>query len=90
MLFALICDDRPDGLDIRLAHRPAHVGYLKESGVVTQAGPFLDDEGKMRGSLVVIDVPDRAAAAIWAARDPYGLAGLFQRVEIRAWNKVIG
>lgn len=90
MLFAVICDDCPDGLEIRLANRPAHVGYLKESGVVVQAGPFLDDEGKMRGSLVVIDVPNREAAESWAECDPYGLAGLFERVEIRAWNKVIG
>lgn len=90
MLFAVICDDRPDGLDTRLANRAAHVAYLKESGVVVQAGPFLDDEGKMRGSLVVIDVPDRAAAEAWAGCDPYRLAGLFAKVEIRAWNKVIG
>jgi len=90
MLFAVICDDRPDGLDTRLANRAAHVAYLKESGVVVQAGPFLDDEGKMRGSLVVIDVPDRAAAEAWAGCDPYGLAGLFAKVEIRAWNRVIG
>lgn len=90
MLFAVICDDLPDGLDTRLANRAAHVAYLKETGVVVQAGPFLDDEGKMRGSLVVIDVPDRAAAEAWAGCDPYGLAGLFAKVEIRAWNKVIG
>lgn len=90
MLFAVICDDRPDGLDTRLANRAAHVAYLGDSGVVVQAGPFLDEEGKMRGSLVIIDVADRGAAEAWAAADPYGRAGLFAKVEIRAWNKVIG
>ncbi len=49
MLFALICDDRPGGLDIRKANRAAHLDYLKETGVVTQAGPLLDDAGGMVG-----------------------------------------
>ena len=44
----------------------------------------------LASTLVVIDVPDRAAAEAWAGCDPYGLAGLFAKVEIRAWNKVIG
>ena len=51
---------------------------------------FLDDDGGMIGSLVVLDVADRAAAEAWAAGDPYARAGLFARVEIRRWNKVIG
>ena len=90
MLFALICDDGPGGLDIRKANRAAHLDYLKETGVVTQAGPLLDDAGGMVGSLIVLDVPDRAAAEAWAAADPYARAGLFSAVAIRPWNRVIG
>ena len=90
MLFALICDDRPGGLEIRKANRAAHLAYLEDTGVVAQAGPFLDDEGAMIGSLVVLDVPDRAAAEAWADDDPYARAGVFERVSIRAWNRVIG
>lgn len=88
-LFALICTDKPGALDLRLAHRPAHRDYLGTSGVVVHAGPFLRD-GAMCGSMVVIEVPDRAAAEGWAARDPYALAGLFAEVRIEEWNKVIG
>ena len=44
----------------------------------------------MVGSLVVLDVPDRAAAEAWAANDPYARAGLFERVQVRPWNRVIG
>jgi len=90
MLFALICDDGPGGPDIRKANRAAHLDYLKETGVVTQAGPLLDDAGGMVGSLIVLDVPDRAAAEAWAAADPYARAGLFSAVAIRPWNRVIG
>ncbi len=89
MLFAVMCDDKPGAIEVRKANRPAHVEYLKTSGPVRQAGPFLDAEGQMVGSLVIIDVPDQAAADAWAANDPYALAGLFASVSIRPWNRVI-
>ena len=44
----------------------------------------------MAGSLVILEVPDRAAAEAWAAADPYARAGLFAQVTIRPWMKVIG
>ena len=90
MLYAVICTDKPGHLPTRLETREAHVAYLKSSGVVRQAGPFLNADGEMYGSLVVIEVEDRAAAEAWAANDPYALAGLFQAVRIEAWNRVIG
>jgi len=90
MLFAVICDDKPGALDVRKANRPDHVAYLKSSGAVTQAGPFLDAAGEMCGSLVIIDVADQQAADAWAAGDPYAKAGLFAQVAIRPWNPVIG
>lgn len=90
MLFALICTDKPGALPVRQENRPAHVAYLKESGVVQQAGPFLNDAGDMCGSLVILDVADRAAAEAWAANDPYAKAGLFSDVRIEAWTRVIG
>ncbi|MEL6679892.1 MAG: YciI family protein [Pseudomonadota bacterium] len=90
MLYAIICTDKPDHLAVRMENRPAHVDYLKSSGVVAQAGPFLDGAGDMSGSLVIIDVADTAAAQAWAADDPYAQAGLFADVRIEAWNRVIG
>lgn len=90
MLYAIICTDKPGHLEVRKANRDAHVAYLKSSGVVTQAGPFLDGAGDMCGSLVILDVADRAAAESWAAQDPYKHADLFSDVRIEAWNRVIG
>ncbi len=89
MLIALIGRDKPGALQTRIDNRDAHVAYLKSSGVVTQAGPLLDDAGQMCGSLVVLDVADMAAATAWVALDPYGKAGLFKSVELIHWNKVI-
>ncbi|WP_299916195.1 YciI family protein [uncultured Roseobacter sp.] len=90
MLVALIAHDRPGALPIRQENRPAHVAYLKSSAVVQQAGPLLDDQGEMAGSLIVLDVADMDAASDWAAEDPYGKAGLFASVQLIAWNRVIG
>ena len=89
MLIALIARDKPGALQIRLDKRDAHVAYLKNSGVVSQAGPLLDDGGQMCGSLVVLEVADMAAAQAWAANDPYAKAGLFASVEMIQWKKVI-
>ena len=44
----------------------------------------------MTGSLIVLEVPDIAAARAWAEADPYAKAGLFDSVSIREWRKVIG
>lgn len=90
MRAALICLDKPGHEDLRKATREAHLAYIRATGVVEMAGPFLSPEGTMTGSLVVLDVPDLAAARAWAAEDPYARAGLFASVDVREWKKVIG
>ena len=89
MLIALIAKDKENHLETRKANRDAHLAYIRETGVVSQAGPLLDDAGQMCGSLVVLDVADMAAAQNWADNDPYAKAGLFATVELIQWNKVI-
>ena len=54
------------------------------------AGPFLDADGKMCGSFIILDVNDMAAAKVWAENDPYNKAGLFETVALKIWKKVIG
>ena len=91
MLFALICNDKPDRLQLRLDTRNDHVAFLNDlnaKGALKFAGPFLDSEGKPNGSLVVIEAADPAAAKTVADADPYARAGLFASVDIRAWNWV--
>ena len=91
MLFAFICIDKSDHLQLRLDSRPAHVAFLEDlnpRGVLKFAGPFLDGAGKPNGSLVVVEAPDRAAAEALAAADPFAKVGLFGSVDIRPWNWV--
>ena len=89
MLFALICQDKPGALQVRMDTRPDHLAYLEALNAEKKlafAGPFLNAEGKPDGSLVVIEAPDKAAAEALAASDPYAKAGLFESVEVRQWN----
>ena len=90
MLVALIAHDKSGALPIRAENRPAHLEYLKTTGVVQQAGPLLDGDGAMIGSLIVLDVADMAAAETWRDNDPYAKAGLFADVQLIQWNRVIG
>ena len=90
MLYAIICVDKHGALEVRKANRDAHLGHIKGAdGAIVQAGPFLDAEGEMCGSLLIYE-GERAGAEAWAAADPYNKAGLFQSVEIRAWKRVVG
>ena len=89
--FVLVCLDKPGALELRLANREAHFAYLAEHpGVVRLGGPFLDAEGGMAGSMLIVELADLAAARGFAAADPYALAGLFERVEIRPWRPTVG
>lgn len=89
MLFAVICNDKPGCLQLRMDTRPEHLAFLESlngKGTLALAGPFLDSEGKPNGSLIVIEAPDQTAAELIAAGDPYAKAGLFASVEIRPWT----
>lgn len=90
MRVALICQDKPGHLETRLVNRAAHLDHINTSGVVEMAGPFLNAEGQMTGSLVVLSVDSMEQAQAWAAADPYAKAGLFDSVTLTEWKKVIG
>ena len=90
MRVALVTHDKPNHLHIRKENREAHLAYIKNSGVVEMAGPFLDADETMCGSLIVLDVNDMAAAKVWAENDPYNKAGLFETSALKIWKKVIG
>ncbi|HEY2069331.1 MAG TPA: YciI family protein [Rhizomicrobium sp.] len=86
MLFVLTATDKPNSLELRMATRPAHFEYAKETGAIRLGGPFLDAKGDMAGSMIVIEAADMDGAKAWAAGDPYAKAGLFAAVEIRPWK----
>lgn len=89
--FLLICRDRPDALALRMSVRAAHLDWVKdEMALIRAAGPMLDEAGDMRGSMFLMQAPDKAAVEAFAAADPYGKAGLFESVEICGWRQTVG
>ncbi len=91
MLFAFLCTDKPDHLQVRLDNRPAHLAWLNglnAEGRLKFAGPFLGEDGKPTGSLVAVEAADLAAASQLSSEDPYAKAGLFSNVDVKAWNWV--
>ena len=91
MAYILHCLDKPGSLEVRKATRDRHLDYLKSAPVgVLLGGPLLGTDGAPIGSLLVIDAADEAEAKRFAEADPYAKAGLFQSVEIQAFNPVVG
>jgi uncharacterized protein len=89
MLFALLCTDKPNSLELRMKLRPDHLAFLDGLGEkLKAAGPFLDDAGNPCGSLVIIGADSRSEAEKTAAMDPYASNGLFASVEIKPWRWV--
>ncbi|MDV4181421.1 YciI-like protein [Rhizobium brockwellii] len=91
MLFALLCKDKPGHLNVRMDTRPTHIEHLNKlnaEGTLKIAGPFLDDEGKPCGSLIIVEAESKEAARALADADPYAKAGLFESVDVKAYNWV--
>ncbi|ACI52667.1 YCII-related [Gluconacetobacter diazotrophicus PA1 5] len=89
MLFAIICTDKPGALETRMATRAQHLAYLQAyQERIREAGPLLGPDGRPSGSMLLVDVEDRAAAEGFAASDPYAKADVFESVVIRAFRPV--
>jgi uncharacterized protein YciI len=98
MLYAIIAEDLPGSLEKRLAARPAHVARLKalqDEGRLVLAGPHplidAEDPGPagFSGSLVVAEFGSRELALAWASEDPYVAAGVYGRVTVKPFRKVL-
>ncbi len=91
-LFAIHCTDKPGHAHVRQANRPAHLEYAKQwMDKMIVGGPMLAADGEsMIGSMLIIDLPDEAAAHDWCANDPYAKAGLFESVLVRRFKGAFG
>ncbi|MEX2298804.1 MAG: YciI family protein [Dongiaceae bacterium] len=92
MQFMIYCLDKPGHAHVRADNRAAHLDYLKSGWIskVIVAGPLLTEDGNtMIGSLLTMELVDRAEAERFCADDPYNKAGLFASVTVRPWKKVL-
>ncbi|HEV2517936.1 MAG TPA: YciI family protein [Devosia sp.] len=87
LLYALIAHDRPNGLARRQEVRPEHLKHLDSLGSrLVLAGPFLDDNGDMTGSIVVIEAENLEAAQAIFNSDPFVVNGVFDQITIKRWH----
>jgi uncharacterized protein YciI len=84
MLYIIYQTDKPGGEEIRAATRDDHFAYLDaHENILVLGGAMLADDGRTRtGSVLIVNVEDRAAAEAFSENEPFRKAGLFDRVEI--------
>lgn len=98
MLYVIIGEDIEHSLAQRLAARPAHLERLyalRDAGHLFLAGPTpaidSNDPGEagFSGSIIIAEFDSLAAAQRWADADPYVAAGVYQRVTVKPFKKVL-
>ena len=98
MLYAIIATDIENSLTERLKARPNHLARLEElqsKGCLVLAGPHpaidSNDPGEagFTGSLVVAEFETLQDAQNWADEDPYITAGVYDRVIVKPFKKVL-
>ena len=90
MQFLVKAYDGEGMLEKRMEVRPRHLEGMKALGKqVICAGGLLDDEGKMKGSALVMDFPDRAALDAYLANEPYVVENVWQKIEVEPMNVVL-
>jgi len=98
MLYVIIGEDSKDSLSKRLANRPAHLERLHDlqaAGRLVLAGPLpaidTPDPGPagFTGSVIVAEFPSLAEAQAWAGDDPYLAAGVYDKVTVKPFKKVL-
>ena len=90
MQFAIIARDGADMLEKRLAVRPRHLeNAANAKGRIICAGGMLDDKGKMKGSVMIMDFESRELLEEYLATEPYLLEHVWETVEAVPFNTVI-
>ena len=90
MQFIITAYDGDNMLEKRMAVRPRHLeGMAALSDRIVCAGGLLDEEGRPKGSVLVVEFDDRAALDEYLDNEPYVLEHVWERVEVEAMNVVI-
>lgn len=98
MWYAIFSEDHEESLDDRLAARNSHVARLKslcDEGRLLIAGPHPAVDSPepgpagFTGSLVVVEFDSLEDAKAWADDDPYIAAGVYRKVTVKPFNRVL-
>ncbi len=90
MQFMIKAYDGEGMLERRMEIRPRHLEGMKKLGKhIVCAGGLLDGEGKMKGSALILDLPDRAALEDYLKNEPYVTEHIWEKIEVEAMNVVL-
>jgi uncharacterized protein len=98
MLYAIIGEDVADSLEKRKSVRNKHIArlqQLQDEGRMVLAGPNpnIDSEDPgpagFSGSIIIAEFESLDAAQAWADADPYIEAGVYARVTVKPFKKVL-
>ena len=91
MQFILIAYDGTDAgaLDRRMKSRQEHlekIALVKKAGEFICGGAILDDSGRMIGSMIIYELPDRATLDARLRNEPYIYNKVWEKIEIRTFR----
>ena len=90
MQYIIKAYDGEGTLDKRMAIRPRHLeGIERIKEHVICAGGLLDDEGKMKGSVLIMEYESREQLDEYLANEPYVQENVWQKIEVERMNVVI-
>ncbi len=98
MYYAIMSEDVANSLEKRKSARPAHLDRLNDLAsqdrlLVAGPHPAIDSnepgDAGFSGSLVIAEFADLAQAQAWADADPYVAAGVYQRVTVKPFKRVL-
>lgn len=98
MLYAIISEDISNSLEKRKLARPAHLARLQQlndEGRLFVAGPHpaIDNndpgDAGFTGSLVIAEFTSLGQAQSWADADPYVAAGIYAKIVVKPFKKVL-
>mgnify|MGYP003415424439 FL=1 len=90
MQFIVKAYDGEGMLDKRMEVRPRHLeGIERIKEHVICAGGLLDDEGKMKGSVLIMEYESREQLDEYLANEPYVQENVWQKIEVERMNVVI-
>ena len=90
MQFIVKAYDGANMLERRMAVRPRHLENMnKVKDNVICAGGLLDDEGRMKGSVLIMDFDSKTLLDEYLNTEPYVTEHVWEKIEVEPMNVVI-
>ncbi|MBO7359444.1 MAG: hypothetical protein J6U72_06450 [Clostridia bacterium] len=90
MQFVITAKDGENMLAKRMEVRPRHLENMERMKEhIICAGGLLDGEGKMAGSVLILDFASRGELDAYLAKEPYVTEGVWRQVDVQSVNVVI-